>query len=323
MPLSRRRVLALGSTLLSVGCLGTGPASPDSDSRRSASGQSATSTSERESSDASNCEAGIDIWTDAFDPAADLPRTLDETERSLVAGAAAGDGAEYGTYAQAPIARDAFVAHDGAFYRTDYAVASVEQVPAFLMDVGWERGRKAPADAAVVAFDALPAADRKALRAAVLDPERRGLPSESLSVREFPAPYPDGGGDSRLVGDVARVRWRDRTFRVETAAESEATQRWRTFRYALERVAADAEEFRRRIADRYLVRLDGLPEDRRAIVERARTDGYEECEPRSEAIADLRGRLPDSGRLPEPHGDSWYVEFDGRRFRLRVSAWVV
>ena len=156
----------------------------------------------------------------------------------------------------------------------------------------------------------------------MLGSERRELPSESLSVREFPAPFPDGGDDSRLVGGVAWVRWRDRTFRVETAADSETTQKRRTFRYTLERVAADAGEFRRRIADRYLVRLDDLPEDQRAVVERARDGGYEECKPQSKALADLRRRLPDSGRLPEPHGDSWYVELDGRRFRLELAEWV-
>ena len=77
------------------------------------------------------------------------------------------------------------------------------------MDVYWENGQTAPAEATVVGFKDLPATDRQALRIAAVGPEDGGredgeggdgLPQETLSVGEFPAPYPDGGTDSQLIG---------------------------------------------------------------------------------------------------------------------------
>ena len=50
--------------------------------------------------------------------------------------------------------------------------------------------------------------------------------------------------------------------------------------------------------------------------------GYEECRPTSTALSGLRERLSGFERLPAPHEDSWYVAFDGRRFRLAITEWV-
>ena len=317
---SRRRVLGLSATLLVAGCVGSPPSSGASDDDRTDSPPPTTEGRGRETT-TDSCQSGFHVSTDPFDPVSDLPADLDERERSLVAAAVAGEDATHTTYAQPPLSGATFVAYDGAFYRTASSVASAERVPAFSMRVEWERGQEPPADAAAVPFDDLPAADRDALRGALSGSERKGLPKESLSVREFPAPYPDGGDASRLVGSVTWVEWRDRALRVELAGESTTTRERRTYRYTVDRVAATPDAFRRFAADEFLVTLDDAPAPQREIVRTALDDTYEECAPPSDALAGLRERLAGATPLPDASRE-WYVALDGRRFRLAVRRWV-
>lgn len=320
MPPSRRRVLGLGATLLAAGCVAS-PPSGASDDRTDSPSPSSPSTAERSETATDDCESGVHVSTAPFDPVSALPADLDERERALVAAAVAGEDATRTTYARPPLPDETFATHDGAFYRVDSTVASVERVPAFAMRVEWERGQEPPADADAVPFADLPAVDREVLRGAVLDPEREGLPQEGLSVREYPAPYPDGGDASRLVGRVTWVRWRDRTFRVEVAGESTAMRDRRTYRYTAERVAATPEAFRRFVAEEYLVELDDAPAAQRDVVTAALDGGYEECAPPSDAFAGLRERLDGAPTLPDASRE-WYAALDGRRFRLVVRRWV-
>lgn len=327
MSLTRRRALALGATLLSSGCLGTDPpagAKSDrpTDVTTETTSPPSTAAEDRSGTD-DRCQAGVQVRTSVFEPADDLPLTPGETERTIVAEAAENGHADYRTYGERPLETGVFVTREDAFYRTHATVTATERVPAFPMDVEWERGQAAPTDATVVPFDDLPSVDREALRVAVLEPDHREeLPQEGLTVREFPAPYPGGGDDSRVIGRETWVRWRDRTFRVTVAAEAETTQERRTIRYTVERVATTADAFRRVVTDQYLVRLDDLPEAERAIVEDALVRGYEECKPQSTALTALRERLSGIERLPTPHDDSWYAALGGRRFRLEIGGWV-
>ncbi|WP_152042046.1 hypothetical protein [Salinigranum salinum] len=331
MPLARRRALVLGATLLSSGCLGTGPSTGaetdrptdrPTDVTTETTSSSPTTADDRSGTDG-RCQAGVQVRTSAFDPADDLLLALGETERTIVVEAAENGHADHRTYGEHPLETGVFVTHGDAFYRTRATVTATERVPAFPMDVEWERGQAAPADATVVPFEELPSVDREALRVAVFDPDHgEELPREGLTVREFPAPYPGGGDDSRIVGTETWVRWRDRTFRVTVAAEAETTQERRTVRYTLERVGATADTFRQFVTDQYLVRLDDLPDAGRAIVEDALVRGYEECKPQSAALTALRERLSGVERLPDPHEDSWYAALGGRRFRLEIGGWV-
>lgn len=304
MPPSRRTIIALGAALLSTGCVEAGLVFPGSDT----------------TPDEDRCHGGVDVRTDDFDPATDLSYSLRQTGRAIVAEAATAEYVDYSTYGEPPLDADAFVTYDGTFYRTDYSIVSSERVPAFSMDVRSERERDVPADATVVAFDALPEVDRTALRAATL-PEHEEELAQQFAVEGFPASYPDGGDDSRLVGTTTWVRWRDRPIRVEVADEADTTRERRTVRYTVDQVAATAAEFRQYVADRYLVRLGDLPADQRAIVEAAVDEKYEECRPQSEALAALRSRLAEGDRLPTPGRTAWYVAFDGRQFALTVNEW--
>ena len=319
VPSSRRRVLGLGATLLAAGCVGSPPSETPADDRTD-SPPPTTEARDRETA-TGNCESGFHVSTSAFDPVADLPADLDDRERTLVADAVAGGGATDETYGRPPLSEATFVSHDGAFYRIASSVASVERVPAFPMRIEWERGQEPPAGVVAVPTADLPAVDREVLRGALAGNERKGFPSQSLSVREYPAPYPDGGDASRLVGNVTWVAWRDRALRVEVAGESTTTRERRTYRYTVERVAATPAAFRRFVADEYLVGLDDAPAAQRELVRTALDDTYEECAPPSDALAGLRRRLAGADPLPDASRE-WYVALDGRRFRLGVLRWV-
>ncbi|NLV10610.1 hypothetical protein GOC74_11805 [Halomicrobium mukohataei] len=318
MQRSRRRVLAASASLLAAGCVGTDTESDRPDQR--------SPTSSPNESETADCTSGIVLTTGPYAPADDLPVSLNETERSIVERAASDGPAAYTTDGSRPLRDGVIVRHDGEFYRTASEIVAVDAIPAYEMDVSWEAGQTAPEGATVVHFGELPESDRAALESAVLNPESEGdgdgLPQRQLSIRAYPAPYPDGGTDSRLVGNRTWVRWRDRTMRVDVAGDSEETKERRTFEYTLERVATDESALRSFAAERYLVALDDVPEAQRSILTAAIDGRYEECAPASTALSALRERLSEAEQLPHPNDDAWYVALDGERSLLQISEWV-
>ncbi|WP_380677194.1 hypothetical protein [Salinigranum sp. GCM10025319] len=199
-------------------------------------------------------------------------------------------------------------------------------MPARLLSVQWEAGQTAPADAETTPYATLPESDQRALRLAIFGPVyERGLdrhPRQGLSVREFPAPYPDGTAGSRLARKSRTwVEWQDRVYAVRAGGETETERR--TYRYEFERVASSAEGFRSVVADEYLIALDALDEAEREIVASAVDGGYEKCEPTSAALDGIRERLNAARDLPHPREGEWYVSYDGERYLLDVSGWVV
>lgn len=294
---SRRQVLGFGATLLSAGCSSSNP------------------------KDSDDCHSGFDVYGEAFDPATDLVFEPEEEGRAIVAEAVETGRVERTTYGQESLRDGVFVEHDEAFYETSVSTAAVESVAAYRLNVEWERDQSAPGDATVVDFADLPKADREVLDLAIYgSDERTRHPQQSLSVNDFPAPYPDGGDASTLVGgEVTWVRWNDRTYRVEVGGS--ATKDRRTFRYEVERVAASPEEFRTVVASRYRVDLAELSSDEEAIVREALDDSYEECSPASDGLEGLRNRLSDEPGLPFPV-EGWYVRFDGEDYRFAIDEWV-
>ncbi|NHX36937.1 MULTISPECIES: hypothetical protein [Halolamina] len=296
MSLHRRGALSIAASLLAGGCLG-GIGNDD-------------------------CTSGVYVDAEPFDPVAALEDRLREQERGVGAEAVENDGARRTTYAGVPFREPTLFPHGGAFYRISRETVESVDVPAFELDAEWEEGQSAPAGTEVVPFADLPENDRRAFRLAMPE-EKGGQFPEGFSVGIYPAPYPDGGEGSRLIGETTWVEWEDRAVRVEVAGERTGTTERVTYAFAAERVAADAAGFRAFLADAYLVDLADAPEAQLEILRNARGEGsYEECLPASDALAALRDRLDDEEKLPEPYRNDWYVAFEGERSRLSVSEWV-
>ena len=330
---SRRHVLVSAAALASTGCLGF--RSPATATDRSGAGSESASGSvssepPTEQRPRDDCQSGITVSTDAFAPVEQVVTAVGDPARPLVDDAV-GDGSDGGTttvstYGQSPIADGVFVRSGGAFYRCRHSQVGCESVPARKLAVEWEAGQDAPADASPVAYAALPESDRRALRLAVFGPAyERDLdrhPQQGLSVRAFPAPYPDGTADSRLVAaGESWVEWRGRVYHVRVGGETETERR--THRYEFERVGDSAEAFRSFVAAEYLVSLDGLGFAEREIVESAIDERYEECEPLSTALEGFRERMDTASTLPRTRDGEWYVSYDGGRYLLAISGWVV
>lgn len=316
MPSSRRTVLvALAAGV--AGCTGLSDDGPG----ESASPSPPTGTDADRPSPGPDdgCTGGYDLRAAPFDPAEGLVADLTPDAREVLAAAVADDGTTETTYRGPSLDRDVYVVYDERYYRTDFT-RSIEEVTAFLLDASWESGRTAPDDATVVEYGTLPAVDRRALDLGLFPEDERGHPTEGLTVREFPAPYPGGADESRLVGaGTVWVRREGRDYRVEVDGRTTAERR--TYEYAVERVAGDAAGFRRAIADRYLVVLDDQSRAVREIVETAIDDSYEECTPPSDDLRTLLDELPEDERLPSP-ADGWYVAYEDTRYELTANQWV-
>ena len=295
--LHRRGALSIAAALLTGGCLGGGIGND-------------------------GCTNGVYVDADPFDPVDALENRLDDRERTVAGDTVVNDGRRLVTYREAPFREPTLVPHDGAYYRLTRETTDTVDVPAFELDAEWDEGQTAPSGTEVVQFGDLPGNDRLAFRLAMPE-ERDGQFPQGFSVGKYPAPYPEGGDGSVLIGTTTWVEWEDRTVRVEVAGEQTGTTERVTYEYSAEQVADDAEAFRSYVADEYLVDLSGVPEAQLEILRSARTDEYEECLPASDALAALRERLDDEEKLPEPYRNDWYVVFEGERSVLSVSEWVV
>lgn len=315
---SRRAVLALGGAVV-AGCLdgrqGNTATPPDGSPTDDAVDRTAKPTG------SPACHSGVVVRAREFTPDA-LTTYVHDAVEPLLRGAMDGP-VEVTSYGGDPFRDGAYVRLDGSYYRTGVTVADLEEVPARLLALDWEKGREAPANADVIAYEELPESDRDALHLAVYGPQYErdeGLPSEGMSVGEFPAPYPDGIEDSALVdAGETWVRWSGRDYRV--VIEGEATATRRTYRVSLEEVADDGETFREHVAAEHMLELDDLTDAEREILAAAVDDRYEECKPVSEALERLRSRLDDDAELPHPADGSWYVAADGDRLVVEVTGW--
>lgn len=300
---SRRSVLSAAGVALSSGCLGTWGGSPLGD----------------------GCVSGFSVHGRPFDPAGELPLILSAGQRSLVERLVDDHPAEISTYfGDPPIRGGVFVEHRGTFYEVSAEEIGRTEVPARLLELSWNAGQTAPGDARTVHFEELPRPDRRVVRLVVEGPEyggQEGHPSEGMTVSEFPAPYPDGVADSTLVGaGETYVRWNDRTYLVEVGGEA-TTSRY-TYRYDIAAVADGPDAFRSVVADRFLVALADPSEPVADILAAATGDGYQECEPASEGLRQLRQQLPAEKELPHPRDGAWYVAFEGDRYELGIIDWI-
>jgi len=295
--LHRRGALSIAASLLAGGCLG--------------------------GIGNDGCTNGVYVDAEPFDPVPALEERIRDQERTVGAETVENDGTRRTTYAELPFREPTLFSHDGGFYRITRETVESVTVPAFEFGAEWEQGQSPPAGTEVVQFADLPENDRRAFTLAMPTEEEGQFP-EGFSVGKYPAPYPDGNEESRLIGATTWVEWEDRTVRVEVAGEQTGTTERVTYAFAAEQVADSAASFRTFLADTYLVDLADAPEAQREILRSARGEGsYEECLPGSDALTALRDRLDGEEKLPEPFQNDWYVAFDGERSRLSVSEWVV
>lgn len=317
---TRRTLLAQATTLLGAGalagCLG-GPSGPGTDD------EPPDGTPDDHTDD---CTSGFSVTADAFAPTEDLLLALEGPEQALVEDALAEGPVTVERYsAQDPLPDGAYVERDGAYHELSVAEGETTEIPAVLLDVAWEDGQTAPADATAVQFADLPAVDREALGYALdgdsFGGESEGHPSESLSIQQFPAPYPDGTDDSALVGaGETWVRRDGRTYSV--TADGRTTTDRHEFEVDLEMVAETDEAFRTHVDERYRVSLEDRSEPAKDVVRQAAADGYQECDPASDGLAELRDRLPQDRLLPHPENNAWYVTLDGEGYALTILNWL-
>lgn len=285
--------------------------------------QSPSRTRDGKTPSENNCTAGYDVFLAPFAPTTDLPITLDrEAERELVAAAVDEGSTTYETYAQAPLNVGGVVERDGSYYRLSVTQTGRKEIEAYLFDLSWEKGRTASSGATVYDYEQLPRIDREALERLVSPEGEERRPTQGLTVRESPVPYPNGGDSSRLLPeDTAWVRWNDREYRISTGEQT--TTNLRTFECGVNQIADDAPGLREWAATEYLVALSELSDAQRRLLEQASDDGdsYQECTPASDALAGIRSQLPDDRRLPQP-AEGWYIADGERKFRLEISRWV-
>jgi hypothetical protein len=253
-----------------------------------------------------------------FHPAEELPPDYSSAQRALALRVIRQETVT-AVYGPRPLKNDSFVVKDGTFYRVVLADSHTAQLPALVMTVEWESGRQPPDDATLHAFADLPRVDRLALRSAVYGGIYRthAHPETKLIHSQSPIPYPDGTQSSVLKAcDSCWVEWNDRAYHI--ISHREDTIEKPVYTYSASVFAANAERFRELIVDRYLVRLNDLTPEERAIMDEAVAGRYyKRTDSRLPAFHRLRDRLPEH-TVPES-GGQWFVEYEGNRYGLDTS----
>lgn len=268
----------------------------------------------------SECWTGYAVDVYEFDPAEQLPVSVEEPADQIVAEAVENGETEIVTYGGSPIRDGAYVEFDGAYYRLQSTERDSEDVTAYEFELSWRNDRETPREREVLSFEDLPAADQRAIRFGVEGPKYESKSrSESGLRHHYAAPYPDGRNESKLLErDSAWVRDGDRIYFVSIGDET--TRKRRTYVYEATRVASDAASFEDYVVERYVIDLNGLSEAGRSVVEAAIGGGYEECEPASDGIEDLSERLTDEKKHP---WGGWYVSFESDRYYLELGNWEI
>lgn len=327
----RRTLLGTVASALGAGCVAPvgqdtetdpteEPTAPGSDSQRSP-------TDVPSHTEAPDCDEGLNVYAERFDPVEQLPLALEGERRALVERAVEDGTATVESYShRPPVQSGAFVEHGGRYYRLNATTTNETTVTALVLNVEWKKGQSPPGDATTVQFAALPEADQRALDAAVFgtgSERREELPARGLSVRKSPIPYPDGLDDSRFAAttEVLWVRWQDRWFRVWSGGRSSKDQY--THEVAATSVAPDPNAFRELVREQYRLPSERFSASERDILRTATADQYRECVPYSQPLTSLRETLSDDATLPPPFEYEWLVALDGDSYLVETLEWVV
>lgn len=324
---TRRSLLAVAVPLLVGGCTADTPATNRSSTSPPKTTEHSPSPTDQPSTP--DCMRGYTVSLSSFTPAEQLATSLRPVRQRLFERIVTEDGVMLQTSGGPPIRTGRYVANDGAYYRVDLEHLGTEEIPARRADLSWEKGQEAPKDETVVAYPDLPEVDQSALDYLILGPEywREGLPTQGMTRRDSPAPYPQGTADSSLVGaGTMWIEWDGRVYEVTITTE-EMTLPRRTYDYTATRVADSADTFQAYVADRYLTPLDDLSSEEKSVLEAAAEAGedgrYEDCNEPSTGYKKLKRRMENVSDLPESHSGHWYISYEGERYLLEIGGWVV
>lgn len=209
-----------------------------------------------------------------FDPAVDLPPNFTRFQRAFAHRTVRQEQAT-AFYGPQPLERVSYVEFDDSYYRIEMADTYPVELSALVLSVDWDSGNDPPEDGDIVPFNDLPTTDQLALRSAVYGGlyRKQVHPETTLVHSESPVPYPNGTSESRLTKwDESWVRWHGRLYKLVVHRES--TMDKVVHEYEAEQVAEGAASFRAMIADRYIVRLEGLTPGERDILDVAISGGY-------------------------------------------------
>lgn len=189
-----------------------------------------------------------------------------DRESTRIVRSAVENGSATASGTRAPLDVDFPMAVDGAYY--DLSRSETRIGDRLRVTVKVDPGESAP-DAATIAFDKLPEADRKLLGRLVPPPEgREGAVGAS-------AIYDDADREaSVLVPDAAygAVERDGERFPFEVLGSDEVAAY--EYRYEATRVAEDAAAFAERVRSEHLFELSGLSDAEREIVDEAIDGGY-------------------------------------------------
>ncbi|WP_276276911.1 hypothetical protein [Haloarcula regularis] len=165
----RRALLATVASAVGAGCVApvgrdaeVSPAPPpESEPNETASppdrGSEERPTETHSHTEAPDCDEGLNVSAERFDPVEQLPLPL-EGERLALVERAVGDGTTtVESYNHRPhVPSGAFVELEGRYYRLAATTTDETAVTALVLNVEWKKGQSPPEDATTVQFEALP-----------------------------------------------------------------------------------------------------------------------------------------------------------------------
>lgn len=241
-----------------------------------------------------------------FDPA---DRTdLDAEARMLVDAFENGSGT---IEAQSPPVRDGLpFAYDGAYYDLSWGVVDERTATSVSLVVDYNatdpEGRR-------IAYEDLPAADRRALSSLIPPEERHAESGEALGAVST---YDDSEVESSVFVPEPRydvVVYEGEAYPVRLDDTREVTIE--TYRYTAEAVADSTDEYARDLKEEYLFTLSGLTDEERSVVETALEEGYYAEDRDDAAFRSVVERFTRHQAIEpgDTYGD-WLVRYDGETY---------
>lgn len=195
----RRSLIAATGVIFVGGCVSNSSESTNSSSQPTQTDATETSVDETTQS----CQSGYYVSLTSFSPETDLSAKLDSGQKRLFDRLLAEETVSFTRYGSPPIVSGSIVRSDTEYYQISLDNSGQTKVEARNANISWEDGRSPPESSDVVPFESLPSSDQRALRLMIDGPRYspNDRPSNSLSIKNFAAPYPNGtnGRDNTRV----------------------------------------------------------------------------------------------------------------------------